>query len=61
MNMPAQPDLFELNKITHQEHLENLMILLTYDDYANGWVFIYELSGSGFESSCSHLLMFIPV
>ena len=36
MNMPAQPDLFELNKITHQEHLENLMILLTYDDYASG-------------------------
>ena len=21
----------------------------------NGWVFVYELSGSGFESSCSHL------
>ena len=36
MNMPAQPDLFELNKITHQEHLENLMILLIYDDYASG-------------------------
>ena len=36
MNMPAQPDLFKLNTITHQEHLENLMILLTYDDYATG-------------------------
>ena len=22
---------------------------------SNGWVFVYELSGSGFESSCSHL------
>ena len=21
----------------------------------NGWVFVYELSGCGFESSCSHL------
>ena len=23
--------------------------------WPNGWVFIYELSGSGFESSCNHL------
>ena len=23
--------------------------------WPNGWVFVYELSGSGFESSCSHL------
>ena len=23
--------------------------------WQNGWVFVYELSGSGFESSCSHL------
>ena len=23
--------------------------------WPNGWVFLYELSGSGFESSCSHL------
>ena len=23
--------------------------------WPNGWVFFYELSGSGFESSCSHL------
>ena len=23
--------------------------------WRNGWVFVYELSGSGFESSCSHL------
>ena len=22
--------------------------------WPNGWVFVYELSGSGFESSCSH-------
>ena len=23
--------------------------------WSNGWVFVYKLSGSGFESSCSHL------
>ena len=23
--------------------------------WPNGWVFVYELSGSGFQSSCSHL------
>ena len=26
--------------------------------WPNGWVFVYELSGSGFESSCSHLKIF---
>ena len=31
MGMLARPDLFKLNKITHQEHLENLMILWTDD------------------------------
>ena len=36
MDMLAKPDLFKLNKITHLEHLENLMILLTDDDYATG-------------------------
>ena len=25
----------------------------------NGWVFVYELSGCGFESSCSHFNWFI--
>ena len=25
--------------------------------WPNGWVFVYELSGSGFESSCSHLVL----
>ena len=25
--------------------------------WLNGWVFIYELSGCGFESSCGHLLL----
>ena len=34
MGMLARPDLFKLNKITHQEHLKNLMILLTDNDYA---------------------------
>ena len=32
----ALPDLFRLNKISHEERLENLMILLTDDDYATG-------------------------
>ena len=27
--------------------------------WSNGWVFVYELSGSGFESCCSHLDIFI--
>ena len=27
----------------------------TLNHLANGWVFIYELSGCGFESRCSHL------
>ena len=27
--------------------------------WPNGWVFVYELSGSGFESSCSHLIIFL--
>ena len=36
MDMLARPDLFKLNKITHLERLENLMILLTDDDYATG-------------------------
>ena len=29
--------------------------LVTISTKTNGWVFVYELSGSGFESSCSHL------
>ena len=28
--------------------------------WLNGWVLIYKLSGCGFESSCSHLLMACP-
>lgn len=36
MDMLAWLDLFKLNKITNQECLENLMILLTDDDYATG-------------------------
>ena len=27
----------------------------TWPAWTNGWVFVYEISGSGFESSCSHL------
>ena len=36
IDMLAQPDSFKVNKITHQEHLEIIMILLTDDDYATG-------------------------
>ena len=28
---------------------------LNGDLYLNGWVFVYELSGCGFESRCCHL------
>ena len=28
---------------------------ITWSVWLNGWVFVYELSGCGFESSCSHL------
>ena len=38
MDMLARPDLFKLKKITHQDRLENLVILLTDDDYATGSV-----------------------
>ena len=31
--------------------------LIIWPVWANGWVFVYELSGSGFKSSCSHLIM----
>ena len=40
------------------------MFLPTYNIYLqsmfwlNGWVFVYELSGCGFESSCSHLYIY---
>ena len=29
---------------------------VTADVWPNGWVFVWELSGSGFESSCSHFI-----
>ena len=29
--------------------------LINWSNWPNGWVFVYELSVSGFESSCSHL------
>ena len=32
--MIAQPDLITLNKISHEEHLENLLVLLTEKDIA---------------------------
>ena len=35
------------------EYSEDSSIILP--DWLNGWVFVYELSGCGFESRCSHL------
>ena len=35
-DMLSRPDLFRLNKITHKERLENLLILLSDDDMATG-------------------------
>ena len=35
-DMLSHPDLFRLNKITHEERLENLLILLSDDDMATG-------------------------
>ena len=35
-DMLSRPDLFRLNKITHEERLENLLILLSDDDMATG-------------------------
>ena len=34
--MLTRPDLFKLNKVTHEERLGNLMILLSDDDNATG-------------------------
>ena len=51
---------------THTWHDKNISQIYCTDKYSqyssiilpvslNGWVFVYELSGFGFESSCSHL------
>ena len=31
-----------------------------FEDWLNGWVFVYKLSGCGFESRCSHLHLSMP-
>ena len=36
--MIARPDLFKLNKISHEERLENLLVLLSDEDIASGSV-----------------------
>ena len=38
-----------------QNHLVRKRILNHWPVWPNGWAFVYELSRSGFESSCSHL------
>ena len=35
--------------------------LAIWSNWPNGWVFVYEVNGSGFESSCTHLKAFLPV
>ena len=39
------------NHLVHKRTLNHLAI---WPAWLNGWVFVYELSGCGFESSCSH-------
>ena len=48
------------NHLVHKWTLNHLAKLAKWlscvvNTYLNGWVFVYELSGCGFESSCSHL------
>ena len=43
----SRREIWSLSECT----LNHLAILV----WPNGWVFIYQISGSGFESSCSHL------
>ena len=37
-DMIARPDLFRLNKISHEEYLENLLVLLSDEDITCGSV-----------------------
>ena len=51
---------FVFKKLMWLQLDSNLQPLTTLDSnpqrlWLNGWMFVYELSGCGFESSCSHL------
>ena len=41
--------------LVHKQTLSYLVKLAIWPVWLNGWVFLYELSGCGFESSCSRL------
>ena len=45
-------NLSDSNSTRTQNHLVRKR---TFNHWPLGWVFVYELSGSGFESGCSHL------
>ena len=45
----------ESNKIRTQKQLVCTQTLNHWPVWLNGWVFVYELSGCGFESCCCHL------
>ena len=51
----------DCNWIWTHNHLVHKRTLNHLPAWLNGWVFIYELSGCGFKSSCSHLTSdFVP-
>ena len=43
------------NYLVHKQTLNHLAQLASWPGWLNGWVFVYELSGCGFQFSCSHL------
>ena len=48
---------FELdftNLVNHGKNNQHWIGCIIWSVWPNGWVFVYELSGCGFESSCSH-------
>ena len=49
--------LHRVNFSIRQIDMESIdcMFLSCHVCVTNGWVFVYELSGCGFESSCSHM------
>ena len=50
----TQNHLVRKRTLNHLAELDKLAMWPNWPVWPNGWVFVYELSGSGFES-CSHL------
>ena len=48
-------DMILTNSQMHYADKHSQHRLIIWPVLLNGWVFVYELSGCGFESSCSHL------